>query len=104
MSETKTEYGIVFEAPAPARRGRGGDLYKTLAALAEDGSGEWARVASCKSRSGANSILTAIRSERRRVPTEYEFEYTCRTDSETDTSVLYARFVGLTEATDEATA
>lgn len=103
MNETRTrqatDYSLTFEAPPPApNSGNGrGALFTVLQNLMNDEAnrGEWAKIADCKSRSGANSILTGIKQEKRKIPAPLEhFEFTARTSSEDNTSRLYARFVG----------
>lgn len=92
----KSTYELVRKDPPVVRRGRGsGKVYEVLDKLAADASGEWFVIAECKSRPGANSVLTSIRSGNRVLPHPVEFyEFTTRTYSDTDTSELYARWLG----------
>lgn len=91
-----TNYELVYMDPPPAPgAGNGGKLYTVLDKLAADDSGAWAQIAECKSRSGANSILTSIKTGKRRTPRAWnQYEFTARTDSATNTSRLFAKFVG----------
>lgn len=94
-----TVYELSYEAPPPApNAGNGrGALYAVLERLMADTDhhGEWALIAASKSRSGANSILTGIKQEKRRIPAPVEhFEFTARTNSQDNTSNLFARYVG----------
>lgn len=96
MARTRTPsvYELSYEEP-PVRGGAGGgQLYAVLDKLLADDKGEFAAVARCNSRSGANSILTSIKQGKRRLPADINrFEFTTRTDGETNTSTLYAKTV-----------
>jgi hypothetical protein len=96
MARTRTPsvYELNYEEP-PARGGAGGgQLYAVLEKLLADDTGQFAAVARCNSRSGANSILTSVKQGKRLLPAPVErFEFTTRTDGETNTSTLYAKTV-----------
>lgn len=91
-----TNYDLVYRDPPPApNAASGGALFTVLDKLAADDSGQWAQIAEAASRSGANSILTGIKQGKRKTPHPAEwYEFTARTDSKTNTSVLFAKFIG----------
>lgn len=99
---TKSTYDVVFEAPAPRGGGRnGGQLFEQLEKVIAagthpvDGDEGWASIVTCGSLSGANSILTSVKSGTRRLPIPAEqFLFTTRTDADSETSKLYAKYIG----------
>lgn len=93
MARDKADYTVQWEEPPPATRGgSSGQLYEALEAIKERPNA-WAKIVQSKSRSGASSILTGIKKEKRRIP-EGKYEFTVRTDGEAKTSTLYAMYVG----------
>ncbi len=92
-TKTKSNYSIVWEEPPTTTRGgTAGLLFAALQSIQERPD-EWAKVVQSNSRSGASSILTGIKNQKRRVP-DGKYEFTVRTDSDTGTSALYARYIG----------
>lgn len=91
-----TTYGVTYEEPP--KRGRGpGEVFSVLQEVANDASGEWARVATCPNKSGANGILSSIRSGKRVLPQPVEFyDFTTRTFDEdgVESSGLWAKWIG----------
>lgn len=95
----KSDYKIEWGDPPPATRGgTSGQLYVALEQIKER-PGEWAKVVASNSRSGASSILTGIKKQKRRIP-EGQYEFQVRTDGTTMTSTLYARYIGSEEDVD----
>lgn len=101
-----TSYGVTYEEPP--KRGRGpGEVYSVLQTVAEDATGKWARVATCPNKSGANGILSSIRSGKRVLPQPVEFyDFTTRTFEEggVESSGLWARWLGAEGAAEAAEA
>jgi hypothetical protein len=91
-----SQFEIVFEEPPPAPNSVvRGALYQMLEKLSQEAPGQWARVATCNSRSGANSIKSTISSGKRKVPgSKDNWEFTARIDKDDNKSYLFARYVG----------
>lgn len=86
------EYAAIkLEPTAPRRRGRTSDLAVELEKLKADPN-EWYRVGVFTSKSGASSVTSAIRNNKRVIPAG-NFEYITRT-TEDGGSVLFAKFTG----------
>lgn len=94
MPKSSSVYEVVYEEPAPAPNARsGGQLFNMLNQIVTDNKEAWAKVVECNSRSGANSILNRINKGKTNLPAPREcFKFTCRTDSPTNKSWLYALY------------
>lgn len=96
MTRNATTYGVEYGEP-PAR-GRGpGEVYRQLEQVADDATGEWARIAVSPSKTGANGVLSSIRSGKRKLPQPVEFfDFTCRTFEMdgAEVSGLWAKWLG----------
>lgn len=91
---TPAQYELIKEEPrAASNAAAGGQLYDMLDSMKKEGPGDWFRIVTCNSRSGANGIKTNIEKGKRKIPTGV-FEFTTRTNFPEDgKSALYARFV-----------
>lgn len=84
-------YELVEEEPEPATNR--GQLFEVLESVVARGqTGDFYRVVLSDNRTGANSVLSRIRSGKSKVPEGAEFEYTCRTGD--GWSKLYAKYIG----------
>lgn len=93
MARGKSDYSVAWEEPpATNRGGSSGQLYAALEAIKERPN-TWAKIVTSQSRSGASSILTGIKNQKRRIP-KGKYDFTVRTDGENNTSALYAQFIG----------
>lgn len=95
------QYELIKEDPRPAANSiTGTQLFQMLEDMKKE-PGEWYRVVTCNSRSGANGIKTNIEKGKRKVPTGV-FEFTTRTNfPEEGQSALYAKFVEEDDGVDE---
>ncbi len=89
------QYELVREDPRPAANSvTGTQLYQMLEEMKKEGPGDWFRIVTCHSRSGANGIKTAIEKGTRKIPTG-DYEFATRTNlPEEGQSALFAKYIG----------
>lgn len=94
MPKHTSKYEIVYEEPAPAPNARSGSaLYNILSEIVKDNKGEYAKIVTFTSRTGANSLVNRINQGKTRLPAEREnFKFTCRSNAETNESYLFVLY------------